>query len=324
MKNIFIITTPFQFLGALEAIFKFGLKDNILLILDNKLENNAKQLTLLIEEHKSLFNTIIRFGFESKSKFFKNVKLLKQLKKDIFNNLFIGDLGSIQKIYLSNLSARNIYLLDDGGKTILIYNDFIKGKEFFKNGFRQIRFKLFGLKTSFKKKIKFFTFFNLSDNSEIDVIQHNFDYFKELYRLKEKEIQKKIFILGQPLVENNRVSSDSYERYLNTIITNYPDCEVYYLMHRREVKTQLESYSLKKSLNIIESLIPGEIFFSKMDFKPKAIVGINTTLLFSLKKIFDDLDILSFSFKDEEILKSKNWFEDSIMYFRQNNIQIIK
>lgn len=323
MKNIFIVTTPFQFLGVLEAINKLGLKNNILLVLDNSLENNAKQLTKLIDEYKDLFIEMIRFGFDNKSKFFKNVKLIKKLKKENIENIFIGDLGSIQKIYISNLKAKNIFLLDDGAKTILIYNDFNKGKNFFKKGFRQIRYMLFGLKTSISIEIKVFTFFNLISTSKIEVLKHEFEYFKKTYKLKEKKVENKIFVLGQPIVENNRVSKKSYENYLNSLLNKYENCELYYLMHRREEKTNLESYSLQKSLNIIESLIPGEIFFSQMNYKPKAIIGINTTLLFSLKKIFNDLDILSFKFEDEDILKSKTWFDESIQYFKQNEIEII-
>lgn len=324
MKNIFIITTPFQFLGALEAIYKLELQNNILLVLDNKLENNARQLSLLIEEHKNLFIEIVRFGYENKSKFLKNVMLIRKLKKEKFENIFLGDLGSIQKIYISNLNSEKVYLLDDGGKTILVYNDFLKNKEVFKKGLRQIRFNLFGLKSFSKKKIDFFTFFNLEKSSNISVIKHSFEYFKNYYKLEEKRVETKLYILGQPLVENQRVSAESYEKYLNNIIAKYSQCEVYYLMHRREEKKRLQAYKLEKEMNIVESTVPGEIFFSQLKFKPKAIVGVNTTLLFSLKNIFSDLDVVSFSFEDNEILKSKTWFEDSKKYFEQNHIKIIK
>lgn len=323
LKDIFIVTTPFQFLGALEAIYKFKLKNNILIVIDNKLENNAKQLTNLIEKYSDLFNNVVRFGFENKSKFLKNVFLIKKLKKEIYNSIFIGDFGSIQKVYISTLVSKNVYLLDDGAKTLLIYNNIKNKKNFFKKSFRQFRFNIFGLKTTTNKRIDIFTFFNLDNLKNSNITKHNFEYFKYVYRLKEKQIEKKVYILGQPIVENKRVRIKSYEEYLNKIMERYEDCQFYYLMHRREDMKQLESYILKKNIEIIKSTIPGEIFFANMKSNPIAIIGVNTTLLFSLKKIYDNLDVLAYKFKKENILKSEEWFDEACIYFEKNDIKII-
>ncbi|WP_072682439.1 polysialyltransferase family glycosyltransferase [Arcobacter sp. LA11] len=324
MENLFIITTPFQLLGSFEAISKFELKNNTLIVLDNNLTNNMNQLSRLIEQNKHLYSNIIRFGGDKKSKFFKNVKLIKKFQKKSFKNVFIGDLGSIQKIFISNMKSEKLFLLDDGGKTILIHNEIKEGKNLFKDGIRQLRFKLLGIKTSTTKIINFFTFFNLETINDIDIINHDFEYFKKINNLINKEIEDKIYVLGQPLVENRRVSDDTYIDYLNKVISKFPKCEVYYLMHRREEKERLLSYTLNRKINIIESKQPGEFYFAELDFKPKAIIGINTTLLFSLKRIFNDLEVLSFRINKKEILKSFNWFEDAYKYFKENNIKIIE
>jgi hypothetical protein len=57
MNNLFVITTPFQLLGALEAIEKFNLKKNLLVIIDNNLENNSNQITYLLENNNQYFNS---------------------------------------------------------------------------------------------------------------------------------------------------------------------------------------------------------------------------------------------------------------------------
>ena len=67
MKNLFVITTPFQLLGALEAIEYFNLKNNVLVIIDNKLEKNSEQLSALISMNKSFFSEVMRHG-EGKKK----------------------------------------------------------------------------------------------------------------------------------------------------------------------------------------------------------------------------------------------------------------
>lgn len=324
MNNLYIITTPFQLLSAFEAIYKLKLTNNILIVIDNNLENNAKQLSLLLEEQKPLFVEIIRFGYKQKSNFFNNIKLIKKFKNIKFKYTFIGDLGSIQKIFISNINAEKVFLLDDGAKTILIHKAFDKGQHLFNNSLRQFRFVLFGLKISTNKKINFFTLFNLSQIDNIEIIKHNFEYFKKINNLKNRKIENKIYILGQPLIENQRVKEKAYEEYLNKIIYLYPNCEIYYLMHRRETKEQLLSYNLKKKINIIKSTKPGEFYFAELGYKPKAIIGVNTTLLFSLKKIFDDLEVLSYKIKEENITKSLEWFVDAYSYFNENNIKIIE
>lgn len=323
MNNLFIITTPFQLLGALEAIFHFKLENNILIVIDNKIENNALQLTDLIENNKSLFINIIRHGEYNKSKFLNNILMIRKLKGIEYNNIFIGDLGSIQKIIISNLESNKIYLLDDGAKTILIHKKFKEKKKIFKKSFRQIRFNFFGLKTSTIKTINIFSFFHLDIIKNYEIKKHNFSFFKKQYEMKNKKIENKIFVLGQPLIENCRVKKEAYELYLNYIINQNLNCEINYLMHRREEISVLQSYSLNKELNIIRSTNPGEFFFAELNYKPKAIYGINTTLLFSLVNIFNDLNIYAYIFNDKDILKNYDWFKESVIYFEKNNIKLV-
>jgi len=323
VNNLFVITTPFQLLGAFEAIEKFNLTKIFLVIIDNSLENNSNQLTNLLKNNKQLFHTVIRHGQGSKSKFLKNIKLIKSLKKNSFDNIFIGDIGSIQKIIISNIESNQIFLLDDGAKTILIHKALKEKKDIFKSkGFRKLRFNLLGLKTSTEKMINIFTFFNLCKIDNSKIINHNFEKFKKIHNLKSKNIKNVIYILGQPLTENNRVKSESYEDYLNLIINKHKDCKIFYLMHRREEKNRLLAYNLTEEISIIESTQPGEFFFANLDYKPKAIYGINTTLLFSLATIFDDLSINSYLFKQEDILKNQEWFKESIKYFEENKIKL--
>lgn len=323
MNSLFIITTPFQLLGAFEAIYHFNLRNNTLVIIDNNLEKNSHQITDLLNKNRDLFSNIIRHGKGNKSKFLNNIKLIYKLKKEYFPNIFIGDLGSIQKILISNLNTDKIYLLDDGAKTILIHKKFYEETEIYDNSFRQIRFKFFGLKTSSKKFIHLFTFFNLKNIKNHEIIKHNFNYFKKMNKFSEKKLQNKVYILGQPLVENKRVLIHAYENYINKVIESYPNCEIFYLMHRREKRENLNLYTLTKKIHICESNKPGEFFFSELDYIPKSIIGINTTLLFSLSKIFDDLSIKSYRFSTDNILKNKDWFEESTIHFKENNINFI-
>ena len=179
-----------------------------------------------------------------KSNFLQNVFLIKKLQKLKFNSIYIGDLGSIQKIIISSIKSKKIYLLDDGAKTILIHKKLKEKKEIFKSSLRQLRFSLLGLKTSTTQTINIFSFFNLDSILDCEIIKHEFDFFNKVNKLESKNIENKVFILGQPIIENNRVKKEAYEKYLNFVITENKDCEIFYLMHRREDKSILNSYKL--------------------------------------------------------------------------------
>lgn len=323
MKNLFIITTPFQLLGALEAIEYFKLNNNILVIIDNNLEKNREQITSLIEKNNLFFNEIVRHGEKNKSKFLQNFFLVKKLQKIEFNNIYIGDLGSIQKIIISNLQSNKIYLLDDGAKTILIHKKLKEKSKIFKSSLRQLRFSLLGLKTSTTQTISIFSFFNLDRINNCEILKHEFGFFKKVNKLKSKNIENKVFILGQPIVENHRVKKEAYEKYLNFVISENINSEIYYLMHRREDINLLNSYKLNTKINFIESRKPGEFFFSELNYIPKTIYGVNTTLMYSLSSIFNNLDIYAYVFNNNEILKNHDWFKESIKYFGKNNIKLI-
>lgn len=321
--NLFLISNPFQFLSAMEAIYSFRLEKNLIIIFEDKFNNNSKQLNNLLNENSNFFIDIIKIE-NKRTKFFKYIKTIYNLKNKLFEKIFIGDLGSIQKVFISNINAKKIFLLDDGAKTILIHKKMKMKIDLFPQDIKLLRYKILGLRTNIKSNISFFTLFNLNDFGNLNIIKHSFNYLKKINNFETKKISNKIFILGQPIVENNRVEKSTYENYLNKIISHYSNCDILYLMHRREDIKNLNSYKLSKNIEIIKSELPGEIYFTKLDFMPKAIVGINTTLIFSLNVIFDKINVIAYTFESKDILKSKEWFEEAIKYFHQNNIKILK
>ena len=120
-NNLFILRSPLQIINAIEAIEQFKLKNNILVLIFNSLDTNTRQINELVSLHK--WEQIIRLEDRSKSKLFRYVKLVKELKKYSFNYLYFGNLGTIQKILIANLKQDNVYLLDDGTSTIMYYNN---------------------------------------------------------------------------------------------------------------------------------------------------------------------------------------------------------
>ena len=173
--NLFIIRSPLQIINAYEAIEYFDLKNNILVTIDTKGLSNAEQISYL-KSNDIKWEKEIRFGNtdqKSKSNFLQYIKLIKSLKEYKYDNIFIGDYGSIHKIILANLKSKNQYLLDDGTTTLLRHIQFKTDKTKSKFNLRTFRFKLFGLKTNTKQLLNYFSIFKLNPNSSEKVIMNN-------------------------------------------------------------------------------------------------------------------------------------------------------
>ncbi len=122
-KNLFIISSPLQLLNAMEAIYSFNTSDNILILIYNSSENKTDfhQKTNLLDTDQ--WEKIIYYDLgkiAKKKRFFQQVRLIKELKKESYTYLFSGDFGTIQQAIMANVSAEKIYLLDDGTASIVI------------------------------------------------------------------------------------------------------------------------------------------------------------------------------------------------------------
>ncbi|MEA2018174.1 MAG: hypothetical protein U9N59_06975, partial [Campylobacterota bacterium] len=230
-KNLFVIKSPLQMINAFEAIDYFKLTNNILIVVENATSKNVLQIHNLIQQHNWIEVIIIQHG---KSKFFQYLKLIHYLKKIQFNFMIIGDLGNVTKAILANVNKKIIYYIDDGAATLKDYNNYIKVGKINKNNFKEFRYILFGLKIFVKDTINMFTFLDL-EPSEIKVIKHNFNYFKNKL-IKDFTHSENIYFLGQPL--EGYIKEETYINYLTSLIRKFPNKKIIYMSHRSENTSQ--------------------------------------------------------------------------------------
>ena len=96
------------------------------------------------------------------------------------------------------------------------------------------------------------------------------------------------------------------------------------MMHRKESKEKFEPLRSKYSnLEIVQSETMGELYFIQLPYQPFMIIGTASTLLFSLKKFFPDMNILSYVFDDQEILKEHQWFKNNYASFEREGIEFV-
>lgn len=320
MANLFIIRSPLQLLSAKEAVLKFKLKNNYLVVIETKNLSNTSQIDLLVS--KKDWKSIIRLKTTNKSNFFNYIELIKELKTKEYKYVFFGDYGSIFEIIHSNIKSNNFFLIDDGTITIDRYNKFKNNKISIKKELkRKLRYLLFGLKIKRNKNLNFFTMFNLEPFSSFDIINHNFESLKNEYNLEEKPFSNEVYIIGQPYVSDGYLKKELYFKYISYLCKIYSkEYQINYLLHRGEHLNYLEKEFT--NINFIKSEVPAEILFINMEKKPKYVVGLTSTLLFSLNSIFDDVDITSYKIKENDFLLESDIHSNLYTYIEKNNIKI--
>ena len=306
MKNLFIVGTPLQLINAIEAINHFKLENNILVIVHRSLEANKNQ----IDEIRTLYKweKIIDIKYSKHSSLLRYVQLVKDLKRDTYKYIFFPKLEVVPKIVIANVEKEKVFLLDDGGLTVSIYEKYIKPNKLNKYNLKELRFLLFGLKIKIRDKINLFTYFDLEPVNGIEVIKNNLTYLKN--KIKDaKRDDSIIYFLGQPI--SGLIDDASYRSSLKSIIEKY-NKKLIYIPHRGESKEKIEFLSElnNESFSIKDIDMPVELFFLNNNIYPTHVISYYSTALATLSLIYED-SIINY-IKMPQNTKNKVVFDKSL------------
>lgn len=300
-KNLFIVRSPLQVINAYEASQYFETKNNTLILVHNSTLSNKDQTRKIIDM-LNVWDEIIEIE-NRKSKFFQYVKLVKKLKKSIYEKVFIGGFSTLHKIILANLKYQESYMIDDGTATLLAQKTIL---EYFKNtplNYRELRFLLFFLKAKIRKNIHFFTFFNLDHLNDEVIIKHQFTFLKKKYLQNDLINDDNVYVLGQNLVSEGMIGKTTYLFYINQIIQRYPSKNIVYIPHRSEGLIEEIKKFESPHFQILKNDMPIEIFFLSKGIYPSIIVSFFSTALYTLSAIFPKSKVESFLIPVEDIQK---------------------
>ncbi len=326
-KNLFIVRFPFQLLNAQEAVNYFNLENNKLIVVlnHNNPQKHKEQLTNLIDY--DFWDEVIIHEEGKGSNFLQLYKFIKQLQKDSYN--YVGIKNSFlanDQLLLANIQYDKLLLLEDGTITFRLVDRILNNKPLFSFKNKIYRYMLLGLKIKKEFDFEVFTMFDLPKLGNYKVHKHNFEYLRSKYEIESKEKSTDtIFIIGQQHVETQYLTLDTYLGFIEQIVKKYPDYKVSYMMHRKESKEKFEPLTSKyDNLEIVQSETMGELYFIQLPYQPFMIIGTASTLLFSLKKFFPDMNILSYVFDDKEILKEHQWFKNNYASFEREGIEFVR
>ncbi len=323
-KNLYIVSTPLQLLGAIEAQHYFNTHNNVLIILffligDGK---NINQLFKLSEIFP--YNKLITYQNSNGIKLRSYLHYLDELTKYQYHYTFFGYATPIYRRMVANIKYKKLYMLDDGVHSITVHKQIHSqkngtGKDFSLTGeeknirkkLRNIIYFTKGIQADSElKDLNFFTMFDLEKYN--DIITHDFSYVRSIF-MKSNKSDDKIFILGQPLKKAMKMETSTYIEYLTEILHKFKNKDKVYIPHRTEQIGEELGYLLySNKVLILHINSPIEIFFMNHSINPEYVFSFMSSALFTIKKMFP-------SSKPEYIEIDTSPYSE----FHQKNIQLI-
>lgn len=302
--NLFLVTSPFQLICAVEAKHEYKLENNILAITKQVHEKGRKQIDALLDKNE--WDVIVDLPIKNKTfelpKFIKKINKLTHRKN--IKNVLHGEYAAWRtNVILKNIKYETEIMFDDGTATINDYNKYLKNKNSVNNkkGLKDFLLILQGVKPPRKVPFK--------ENFELFSVYHfeNFSYIKKenrLVKLKEKIDSKNCYssdapagFLGQGEISfdgNSGMTPESYFQLLNRY-HQHTQKEIVYFPHRSEsieVRREIEKLPF---IIFHDSEWPIELEISKKKINLSSIAGISSTALYTLSLIHNDIPIYSMS-----------------------------
>ncbi|MEA2019528.1 MAG: hypothetical protein U9N59_13900 [Campylobacterota bacterium] len=322
MKNLFLISTAFQLINAIEAQKYFRTTNNILVLLYYGNQN---------KDHDQLKKTIDLFKYDEliiydvsnqKSHLKPTIELINKIKSYQFENIFTGFFSANYRRFIANFKYKSLYLIDDGVYSISIQNELygsniegykkyilpysekkretLRGKIKFEiyHALRKLYLLLNGCKNDMNnyKDLNFFTIFDIETIENEKIVKNDLTFFKSKlnYINKENENEKLIYFLGQPLNRAFSLSDATYISYLESIFDLYSDfSKIVYVPHRAEDTNIINIIQNKysKQIVILEPKMPIELYIMENKLNINNIASFLSTALFSIKKLIPNINI---------------------------------
>lgn len=328
-KALFIVSSPFQAICAIEAVYKYKIDSPVFVILQGQ-QQKVNSTTIKIFA-KCDFENKYELVYQSFKKLIKqSPKDINELnfKKDDYRLIFIGDFFSPEQRVFSaycckNPKETNFIYLDDGSSTVEAYSwglntiRFQNFNTFFKIGVSQLLFLIKGITPN-----DFFTIFSLKSKTYNSIPN-------SLNNLKTKIGKKSpanIYILGSNLLNVGLVTIEEYLNFLKIIIenfrSNFIDEKVYYCPHRGESSSFIQKIKFEFNLEIFRPEYTIEFDFVLKDIHPVAIYSFGSTASYTLKMLFPNLHSYTIIPKTNNKVINRSYNEIIKIYQKQNIISL--
>jgi hypothetical protein len=301
--NLFLVTSPLQYICALEAKQFFHCEKSILLLVNQKSEHGLDQQKKLIIKNE--WDHII--NIERRNRSFSIPKAIKQIKKHIsdgspLERFFYAEYNAWwTKLLIRNLPIKKEVYFDDGTLTLAEYPKLILPKtEFYRPRLVQdLVVRLNGCQPIGRlpqsDDLEIFTMFSLQ-TGHVTIHTNHLDRLKQHYGHPELyDEQAPIGFIGQGAVgDKNQKSVNEYLSELSSIAHKTKKMIIYF-PHRTERNEIREALENTDYITYHRSEYPLEIELIDKGLQLSALIGTFSTVMFTCRLLYPDMPIYTLS-----------------------------
>lgn len=298
--NLFLVTSPFQYLCAVEALNAYKTDNNILLLVKQGSEPGISQEKALLD--RTQWQHIIEIPRVSRSKHVPNAihKIKNITHNQPLSHFFHAEYSAWRtKLLLRNLVIENEVYYDDGTLTINEYEESIRTKSIYSRPrFLQdlmIRIRrctpIGQLEQS--KNLELFTIFDIKDPIHL-VRKNSLHEMKKKYNAVDLYDKKApIGFIGQGSIGHKRMKSIA--TYLNEIkhFSETTNNSIIYFPHRTESEEVTRQVKKIKNLEYHYSQMPLEIELIEKKIKLSALVGNVSTVQYTSLILYKGMPVFN-------------------------------
>ncbi len=300
--DLFVVTSPMQYVCAMEAKDYFDSQNAILLLVNQKSALGLEQQNRLV--NKDDWSHVISIDRGNRS--FAIPKAIKQIKKildgETIKRFFYAEYNAWRtKLMIKNLPIHQEIYFDDGTLTLAEYPKFILPKiEFYRPRWLQdITIRLNGCKPIGRLKqsqhLDIFTMFELNPTAH-NVHKNNLTRLKKQYghpNLYNKDAP--IGFIGQGAFGDKY--QKSVQQYVNELerLASSASKKIIYFPHRTERDEVREKLENQEHIIYHRSEYPLEIELIDKQIELSGFIGTYSTVMFTARLLYPELPIYTIS-----------------------------
>lgn len=319
--TIFYVSSPFQILCAIEAIYHYKISQ-YKFILGTTNDIRDKQMFELLKQLKINYESFYLNGLTNKARIIITLKSYLKNNKAIYKQAFIGDYFTLD-FYIHSLlllkRKANIIYLDDGTSTIAILNGQIQTNLIFKIK-KAIIFLNFFLKgiNSFRY---YFTLFSDIKSEQFTCFENKFSFVKEKIH---NSSPTNIYFIGTNVNRYCEVFNiklidftSKLKEIFNDLKQKSQGNKIIYIPHGRDSNDNISELCLTYGIEYKRLNVAVEFYMLRENINPKYIYGFTSTALFNLKKMYPDTFVFNIRIKGNN--PHYNQLYDTISHYYENH-----
>ncbi|WP_165312542.1 glycosyltransferase 52 family protein [Vibrio ziniensis] len=296
--NLFLVTSPFQYICAVEAKAHYKTKENILLLVEQSSELGLSQQEKVV--HKSEWDHVITIPRKNRTrnlpKAIKKIRLITQ-KRNIERFFHAEYNGWRTKLLLKNLPINKEVYFDDGTLTINEYEEEIRTKTIYsrKRFFNDLLLRLQGVEPIGElpqsENLELFTIFDIEKPEHLIVKNTLVELKKKVGVTKLFDPNAPVGFIGEGAIgHKRRKTHEVYVEEVKNFAFNHPQGIIYF-PHRTESQETREAIKAIPSLTYHHSEYPLEIELVEKKIQLSMLIGALSTAQYTASLIYDNMPI---------------------------------